>query len=88
MFLCVHTYTAPALTRPQRHSSRYVCTRLLTANLPLYVFFLACPSPECVHRILPHLEVEKPLKNLGFFGHESQREYTYTTHLRITGIWP
>ena len=45
----------------------------------LYAFFLACPALECAHRILPHLEVEKPLKNLRFFCLSSQREYTYTT---------
>ena len=27
----------------------------------------------------PDLEVEKPLKNLGFFDLSSQGEYTYTT---------
>lgn len=53
----------------------------------LYAFFLVCPALECVHRILPHLEVEKPLKNLGFFDLSSQVEYTYIP-LRIPGIWP
>ncbi len=45
----------------------------------IYMVFPCAPGPKCVHRILPHLEVEKTLKNLGFFSLRLQGEYTYTT---------
>ena len=64
--------------RLRRYTGRYVCT-LRMILVPAYIELSHLPTR--VHRILPHLEVEKPLKNLRFFGLSSQGEYTYTTPL-------
>lgn len=71
--------------RSRRYSDRYVCTLRMTL-VPAYTGIIS-PANMCT-RILPHIEVEKSLKNLAFFGLSSQGEYTYTTPLRIPGIWP
>jgi hypothetical protein len=47
------------------------CTRLYGNHL----------ASQHAHLDSPDLEVEKPLKNLRFFGLSSQGEYNYTTPL-------